>query len=232
MKILFLAPYPAGESPSQRYRFEHYLRFLNEYGINYTYKVFLSRKAWDIFFVRGNFFRKLSALISGFARRWLLMFTIRRYDFVYIHRETAPLGPPVFEWIIARLFRKKIIYDFDDAIWIPIASVHNRIALRLKWFSKVGTICRWSYKVSVGNDFLADFARKYNQHVFVVPTVVDTERSHNRIKDQQGAELVVGWTGTLTTLKYLDVVIPVLQRLQDRIDFLFLVIANVDPQLP
>ena len=54
MKILFLAPYPAYESPSQRYRFEHYLENLKQEGVDYTYKPFLSLKAWANFFQRGH----------------------------------------------------------------------------------------------------------------------------------------------------------------------------------
>lgn len=232
MKILFLAPYPAYESPSQRYRFEHYLGYLTEEGIGYDYIPFLSNRGWKIFFSKGNVLRKVMAVGGGFLRRWLLMFRIRKYDFVYIHREAAPTGPPVFEWIIAKLYRKKIIYDYDDAIWVPVASEHNKIARYIKWFSKVKTICKMAYKVSAGNAFLADFANPWCRRVLVVPTVVDTEQSHNRLQVQDAEQTVIGWTGTFSTLKYLDQLVPVLQRLQEKYAFTFLVIANKDPQLP
>jgi glycosyltransferase involved in cell wall biosynthesis len=233
VNILFLAPYPAHESPSQRFRFEHYLDYLRQKGISFRYSPFLGNSTWEIFFKPGNYWRKLAGLSAGFARRWLLMFTIGKYDFIYIHREAAPMGPPVFEWIIAKLYRKKIIYDFDDAIWIPVSSQYNKIARYFKWFSKVRTICRWSYKVSAGNQFLADYAAQYNRNVVVVvPTVVDTEDVHNRIQDQATASPVIGWTGTFSTLKFLDLVVPVLRRLQEQFSFTFVVIANRDPGLP
>lgn len=232
MKILFLAPYPAFESPSQRYRFEHYLDILNEKGISYVYKPFLSKRAWAYFFLPGNFFKKGFAVFAGFMRRWGLMFTIGKYDYVYVHREAAPAGPPVFEWIIARLYRKKLIYDFDDAIWVPVVSQSNRMARFIKWPSKVASVCRMSYKVSAGNDFLAEFAGKYCKNVVVVPTVVDTNKVHNKLQDQNTESPVIGWTGTFSTLKYLDLVLPALQRLQSRYDFSFVVIANKDPELP
>jgi glycosyltransferase involved in cell wall biosynthesis len=160
------------------------------------------------------------------------MFRMGKYDFVFIHREAAPIGPPLLEWIIARIHRKKIIYDYDDAIWIPSVSSSNKIALHFKWFSKVKRICRMSYGVSAGNQYLANYARRYCKNVFVIPTVVDTEKIHNKKQDQQVAKPAVGWTGTITTLKYLDIVIPALQRLQEEIDFTFIVIANNDPQPP
>ncbi len=231
MKILFLAPYPAYESPSQRYRFEHYLDKLKQDGIDYTYKPFLSLKAWTYFFQPGHVMKKTGAVLAGFCRRWGLMFTIHRYDFVYVHREAAPIGPPVFEWIIAKIFRKKIIFDFDDAIWIPVASQHNRMAKFIKWPSKVATICKLSYKVSVGNSFLAEFAKKYCKDVHIVPTVVDTEAVHNKMQNQDIENPVVGWTGTITTLQYLQLAVPALLKLQEKVDFSVVVIANFDPQL-
>jgi hypothetical protein len=34
----------------------------------------------------------------------------------------SPFGPPVYEWVLAKILRKKIIYDFDDAIWLTDAN--------------------------------------------------------------------------------------------------------------
>lgn len=232
MKILFLAPYPVKEAASQRYRFEHYFPYLDSKGISYEYKPFLGNKAWKIFFTPGNTWTKLTGIAGGFLRRWMLMFKISKYDYVYVHREAAPAGPPIFEWIISRVFRKKMIYDFDDPIWIPFSSQYNKIPAWLRWFSKVGTICKWSYKVSAGNDYLANFALKHNKQVVIIPTVVNTESIHNRLQDHKNDRMVIGWTGSFSTLKYLDIVLPVLKDLQDRHDFSFLVIADVDPQLP
>jgi glycosyltransferase involved in cell wall biosynthesis len=231
MKILFLAPYPAYESPSQRYRFEHYLESLQEQGIAYSYKPFLSKWAWTFFFQPGHYLKKIIAVSTGYLRRWGLMFTIGRYDFVYVHREAAPVGPPVFEWIISKLYRKKMIFDFDDAIWVPVVSQSNRVARLIKWPSKVASICNMSYRVSAGNHFLADFARKYCRNVIVVPTVVDTEKTHNKLQQQEIDNPVVGWTGTFSTLKYLDVVLPAIKSLQEKYNFPFVVIANKDPEL-
>jgi len=162
------------------------------------------------------------------------MFKAPRYDFIFIHRECAPLGPPVFEWLLAKVLRKKIIYDFDDAIWLPNTSDENKIASALKWHGKVSDICRWSYRVSCGNAYLADYARQFNSNVVVNPTTIDTLYLHNPAlytPRQASQPVVIGWTGTHSTLKYLQPLLPVLQRLEkkyaDRIRFL--VIANKAP---
>lgn len=232
MKILFLAPYPPGKSPSQRYRLEHYLQNLEQSKIKYTYRAFIGDTAWEYFFLPGNYLKKAGTVLMGFVKRFFQLFTLYKYDFVYVHREITPIGPPVFEWIITKAFRKKIIYDFDDAIWIPVTSENNKTVSGFKNFSKVGKICKWAYKVSVGNNFLGDFARKYNSAVFIVPTVVDTDNTHNKLQNQHTAAPLIGWTGTFSTLKYLSIVLPVLEELQEKYDFTFIVIADKDPALP
>ncbi len=102
----------------------------------------------------------------------------------------------------------------------------------LKNHGKVASICSWAHTVSVGNDFLAAFARRYCRNVIVIPTVVDTENVHNRMQDQNTNQPGIGWTGTFSTLKYLDLVLPALQELQKRHPFIFIVIADRDPNLP
>ncbi len=231
LSVFFIVPAPPGISPGQRFRFELYLEELERNNIRYQLSHFYSPEGWRTLYRHGNRFRKLASVLTGCLRRWLDLFRALPYTYIYIYREAAPLGPPFFEWCWARLFRKKIIYDFDDAIWIPVTSEYNKMASRLKNFSKVGRLCRWSYRVSAGNEFLASYARKFNERVSVVPTVVNTDTGHNRIQDQSSEHPAIGWTGTFSTLPYLDGVLPVLQELQEKIDFDFYVIADKDPAL-
>ena len=215
--IIFLCPYPIGQAPSQRFRFEQYFEILRASGFRVTVAPFLSVGGWQVLYQPGNYFKKLLALSRGFCLRWWQLFTLPAYHYVFIHREAAPLGPPVFEWIISNLFRKKIIYDFDDAIWIPNTSHVNRAVAFLKGHGKVKHICSWSYKVSVGNDYLGNFAAKWNKQVVYNPTTIDTETLHNPAlypsKNKTG--LCIGWTGSHSTLKYLDELIPVFMQLQE-----------------
>ncbi|WP_354579919.1 glycosyltransferase family 4 protein [Hymenobacter sp. UYP22] len=177
--------------------------------------------------------RKALGIIGGFLRRFLLLAAVPRADYVFIHREASPIGPPIFEWMIAKVFRKRIIYDFDDAIWIPNTSAANSIVAGVKWHHKVGSICRWAYKVSCGNTYLRNYARQFNANAVVNPTTIDTEHLHNQVRNQQQpGPLVIGWTGTHSTLKYLEQVVPVLARLEHEFEFEFRVISNEPPQLP
>ncbi len=230
--IYFLAPSAPGISPGQRFRFEHYLGLLSEKGYKIRISSFYSLNGWRSLYKSGNKFRKVRAVLAGLFRRLGDLFRIPFYDYVYLYREAAPIGPPFFEWVITRLLRKKVIYDFDDAIWIPVVSEYNKAASGLRNFGKVEKICRWSYKISVGNQFLAGFASQHNARVILIPTVVDTTNGHNRMQDQETVHPAIGWTGTFSTLPYINLVLPVLQRLQEKIPFTFFVIADKDPELP
>jgi glycosyltransferase involved in cell wall biosynthesis len=68
----------------------------------------------------------------------------------------------------------------------------------------------------------------------VNPTTIDTEHLHNKVRDQAApGRLVIGWTGTHSTLKYLDQVVPALAQLEaEGLDFEFRVISNQPPTLP
>ena len=230
--IYFIVPAPTGISPGQRFRFEQYCSFLKEKNISFTISSFYSLSAWQVLYTSTSKTKKILAVLTGFLKRVADLFKVWHYSYVYVYREAAPVGPPFFEWFIAKILRKKIIYDFDDAIWIPFKSEYNHAASGLKSFGKVAKICRWSYKISVGNQFLATYAEKYNSNVYIIPTVVDTEAVHNNLQDQQTQTPSIGWTGTFSTLKYLDLILPALQRLQVCYDFIFFVIADKDPHLP
>jgi glycosyltransferase involved in cell wall biosynthesis len=228
--VLFVLPYPLHHAPSQRFRVEAYFELLRENDIAFDTHCFFDAHAWSILYKGGSSLQKITAVVKGFVKRaWKVLFDVQKYDYVFIHREAAPLGPPVFEWLLAKVHRKKILYDFDDAIWIPNVTESNRLARSVKCFWKVGKICQWSHTVSAGNQFLKTWAEQYSNTVVLNPTCVDTVNKYNRCQQRRGDRPVIGWTGSHSTLKYLDLIYPVLQRLEREFDFDFLVICNEAP---
>ena len=228
--VLFLLPYPLHRAPSQRFRVEAFFEGLQKENIVFDSATFLDEAAWKVLYQHGSGFQKGWAVVKGFLKRfYTVCFKAYRYDYIFIHREASPLGPPIFEWLLAKVLRKKLIFDFDDAIWIPNVSESNKLTRSVKCFWKVAYICKWSYKVSAGNAYLARFAKKYNKEVTIVPTCVDTEHRFNKLQIQEVVKPVIGWTGSHSTLKYLDTLVPVLQKLEQKYDFTFLVICNHQP---
>ncbi|MBS1781645.1 MAG: glycosyltransferase [Bacteroidetes bacterium] len=231
--VLFIVPYPIHRAPSQRFRIELYEPALQENGIQYRIAPFMDEATWAIIFKPGHHFAKLKGIIKGYGRRIVHLFDSLKYDYIFVHREAAPLGPPVWEWIVVHLFRKKIIFDFDDAIWIPRITKGNGIARWFKSFGKTKYLCRWATIVTGGNNFLNQFATQNGAKTTIfLPTVVDVVHKHNKVKKHHAGKPIVGWTGSHSTLYYLDDFVPSLQALQTEYDFTFLVIADKCPDLP
>jgi len=229
-KILFIVPYPVKRAPSQRFRVELFEPYLKEAGIPYTISSFIDESTFNILYKQGGTFRKAGGIIKGFLRRIKNAFwDVHQYTHVFIHREAAPVGPPIFEWIIAKLWGKKTIYDFDDAIWIPNTSRENKVAALLKANWKVKYICKWATTVVAGNDYLCSFAKKYNPNVACIPTCVDVEKGHNRLKEHKHDSIVIGWTGSHSTLGFLETLLPTLWDLHKEFSFTLLVIADKKP---
>ncbi|MGK7390864.1 MAG: glycosyltransferase [Candidatus Cyclobacteriaceae bacterium M2_1C_046] len=231
MRIIFIIPYPYNKAPSQRFRFEQYLNFLKERNFKYTISSFLDVEGWNWLYKKGSLLKKIYYLINGFWKRLIILLQIHNYHYIFIHREVTPFGPPWFEFLAAKILKKKIIYDFDDAIWLKDPDEKGTLLAKLKWKSKVASICRWSYKISAGNEYLANYAKQYNQNVNIIPTTIDTENYHNPEAYKKSARdlLTIGWTGTHSTLQYLNLILPVLKRLEQEAEFRFLVIANKNP---
>ena len=225
--ILFITPYPKGKAPSQRFRFEQYLDFL---ALDFSIEehAFWDNKSWDNLYKGSNLILKIYSFIFAFFKRFLLLFSVSKFDYIFIHREATPVGPPFVEFIIAKVLNKKIIYDFDDAIWIHNVSDKNKAVKYLKSNWKVKYICKWSYKVVCGNHFLASYAQKQNKNVVVIPTTIDLNY-HKKPIVSKPVKTTIGWTGTHSTLKHLNIIIPIIEKLEEKFDFDFIIISDKKP---
>ncbi|MEP4594736.1 MAG: glycosyltransferase family 1 protein, partial [Cyclobacteriaceae bacterium] len=136
-KILFIAPYPTGLAPGQRFRYEFYYDLLREKKLQFQTQNLLTVSDYQILYQNGKGVKKLLAITQGLLRRVFLMFRVRKFSHIFLFREAFFFGPPIFEWIIAKVLRKKIIYDFDDAIWMADGTEESTLWRWIKWRSKV-----------------------------------------------------------------------------------------------
>jgi hypothetical protein len=150
----------------------------------------------------GRFAAKASGLLRAFLRSLPHVVRVRRYDAVLIFRTIMIAGPALLERMIQALGRP-VIYDFDDAIFLLHTSDANRRYGWLKFPGKTSAICGLSTHVVVGNSYLADYARRYNANVAIIPTSVDTEVyqpiKNLAKKNGSNGRLVIGWTGSSTS---------------------------------
>jgi len=124
------------------------------------------------------------------------------------------------------------VYDFDDAIYLPYVSPTNRYLSYLKFPWKTGTLCRIARAVVAGNQHLADYASRYNDRVFVVPSTVSLREYGERPVPAADRIPVVGWTGSHSSVPYLSVVREALQELRRRRAFRLLIIGVEPFEIP
>jgi glycosyltransferase involved in cell wall biosynthesis len=223
IRVVAMTPYPQGRAPGQRYRIEQWAPLLREEGIEVVFSPFLPPAAMDVLYRPGHVARKIGETARGYFGRLAEALRRRPADVVFVYREVALLGPPVLERLLA--WRVPLVLDFDDAIYLRDTSRANAWSrvLKAKW--KTQTICRVASHVTVGNEFLARFARQHARAVTVVPTTIDTDRYDMRPRPENPRP-VVGWTGSATTVPYLATVAPALQRLSERQEFELRVIGG------
>jgi glycosyltransferase involved in cell wall biosynthesis len=214
-RILFVSAHPRGFAPSQRFRFEQYVDFLADHGFETTFSPIVRPDEYPLLYAPGNTPRKARIFARGLATR--LAQSLRRTgaDAAIVQREAIQLGTTVFESALARS-RAKLVFDFDDAIWLADASPANRRMAWLKRPGKASRLIALADQVWAGNGYLAGYARRFNADVQVVPTTVDTERHRPPPHRPVDGPVCLGWTGSPSTIKHFELVVPVLLRLRER----------------
>jgi glycosyltransferase involved in cell wall biosynthesis len=224
MRLLAIVPNLFDTSPGQRFRIEQWEPLLKQRGVEIVYHSFEDEELHASLYKQGNLAKKLRLIAQACGRRMAAARNVKEYDAIYLFREAALLGPPIFE----RLFHRSqvpIIFDFDDAIFVPYVSPSNGYLSYLKFPAKTKTICRLSSHVMAGNSYLADYARQVNDKVTIVPTTIDTEkyRLEERIENEMP---VIGWSGSYSTVQHLDTLREALRSLAKRERFRLRVIGT------
>lgn len=228
-KILAIVQHRKGRSPGQRFRFEHFIPYLEQNGFKIEFSNLLNENDDKNFYAKGNILKKVIIIIKSFLHRFKDLKKAAYFDVVYIYREAFWLGTVFFEKKLKKR-KTKIIYDFDDAIWLNDTSDGNKKFAWLKSNTKTGAICKIADLVITGNKYLADYAKNFNTNVIIIPTTIDTNY-HKPIEiKKDNYKICIGWTGTETTLKHFDIAIPVLKKLKDIYgeQIYFKVIVNTD----
>ncbi len=225
MRLLALVPSVYDTSPGQRYRIEQWEPLLRKRGVEITYAPFESPELHALLYKPGNVGRKLSQVVDGISRRFSTLRSLRDYDVIYVFREAALLGPPFFERRIQRS-GVPMVFDFDDAVFVSYRSPTNGYLSYLKFASKTKAICRMAAHVMAGNPYLAEYARRVNSNVTVVPTTIDTEKYTVTEKTEEPDVPTIGWTGSFSTVQHLDTLRSALQKLARQANFRLRVIGT------
>jgi len=219
INVLALSPIPE-EGAGCRFRIAQYMPYLASAGIDVTLDSLFTPDFFRLVYKPGRYVRKAVTFAGLSLRRLDVLRDLGRFDLILLYREMFPIGPALVERFIAMRPRPPVVFDFDDAIFLPSVSDANRLIGALKQPGKVASIIRHSSHVIAGNDYLAAYARRFNQAVTMIPTCVDTTQFRPSTAaaagtpPEAGREPVVGWIGSPTTAGYIRTLAGVFERVR------------------
>lgn len=214
-KILLIASHRTGRSPNQRFRFEHYFTYWKSKGYEVSVSSFITANDDQYLYQKGHFFRKLFIAIKSVLHRVADLTRIRRYDLIIVVRESLLTRSTFFEKF-ARKSGIPMIYDFDDAIWLPNVSESNRKLTWLKKPSKTRNSISYASLVIAGNSFLKEYALQFNSNVIVIPTTLDTIY-YKPLENKPCNDFVtIGWSGSPTTIGHFRIAEKALEIIKEK----------------
>jgi glycosyltransferase involved in cell wall biosynthesis len=214
-KVLIICLHRKDRSPGQRFRYEQYLSFLEKNGYQFDISILLNEKDDKAFYVKGNYFRKILIYLKTLMIRTRDWFRMNRYDIIFIYRDALVTGSTFFEKRFARS-KAKLVFDFDDSIWLENVSEANKKLAFLKNASKTGKIISLCDLIFAGNQYLADYAAKFNKNISIIPTTIDTAIYIPGKKTTGKERVCIGWSGSITTIQHFATAIPALKRIKDK----------------
>ncbi|RMG58027.1 MAG: glycosyltransferase [Deltaproteobacteria bacterium] len=221
MKVICLAK-TGPKGPASRYRIYQYIPHLRERGMDVEVLPAFPDRYVDLAGspAAGASAQRSLLVIAGFLRRLGHFARAMRADLVVIEREFFPAFPPLFEMLL-RVFRRGYILEFDDAIFLSFGR-------RMKYPVTV----KMARRVIVGNEYLARYARQFNDRVEVVPTVVDSSRYVPREDYRLSSPPRIGWVGLPYNFPHLRMVSPALKKVCEKWEARLVVFSGRSPDLP
>ncbi len=140
-------------------------------------------------------------LLSTLKRLYQLLFFAPKADVVLIQKQSIPKVKMTF---LKRLHKKgiRIVFDVDDAVYLSSRDNSSMIA----------TI---SDAVICGNNNLYTYYSKYNNNVYIIPTVENTNL-YKKYWRNTFDNKKIGWIGSKSTVSNLELVVSPINRIIKR----------------
>jgi glycosyltransferase involved in cell wall biosynthesis len=229
IRLLVLTQKAEGIAPNQRFRIEQWAPHLaRDHGISVHFEPFETPELTRVIYEPGRTLDKARHLLASARRRWRVLRRADAYDAVLVLREAMMIGGPWLERALARR-GLPLIYDFDDVIWRANPEGRNGMLalVRMPW--KTGAICALASAVTVGNEHLASYARRFSRHVHLVYTSVDVDQYPALPEPASDVPFTVVWAGSPTTRPNLETIRPALDALALRRPVRLRVICDAAP---
>jgi glycosyltransferase involved in cell wall biosynthesis len=213
--------------PSSRYRIFQFLPHLQAEGIDCAVDPLFDEAYFDILAMRPSIRLMLTIpyVLARFLKRLWHLLILGKRDLIVVEGQLFPYLPPLAERLL-RWCGYPVVIEMDDAIYLTRGHA-----------KKMPVLLAMANGAIVGNEQLASYARQFSPQVWVVPTVVDTDRfvpKRQFIGPSVGPShdiITLVWMGLAYNLKYLGMLAPALRALQSRFHLRLRVVCSRPPQL-
>ncbi len=142
------------------------------------------------------------------------------YDLIWLQKKM----PDFSKYLILKLNKKPIIFDFDDNLIVRMKLKNGSYKSKTREV-KFFFIKNLSTGFTCGNKFLEDLVKKTNKPTIIYPTPVpiNVPKKNFSIKNKK---IKIGWIGLSGGFMYLDKIFPQLQKLHKELDFQLVIISD------
>ena len=228
MRAFFVTQYGA-LAASSRTRVLQYLPFLRQQGIDADVLTVLPDHAisGSQLDVRRQPLRKMLYYLWAAWRTWSCGLRTwwhgRSRDLLFVQKV---IFPPPIRWLL-RHMSTPVVYDFDDAIFTTEVRSGHWLA-RVKESrnaSGVPAMLGLADLAVVENEYTAEFARQHCDVLQITGPIDTTSYAEIRSRVADTDPFTVGWIGSGSTVAYLELIAPVLQRLARELNLRLLVVG-------
>jgi len=201
--------------PSSRYRVFQFLDLFKMEGVDVHIQSLFDDSYFQ--FLRSQSsskkkFRKVAYVASRFEKRRKALGSANP-GLTVIEQQLFPYLPFFLE---KPFLPERYVLEMDDAIYLT----HPK---------KIPELIRNAHGIIVGNETLAEYSRKWNQNVHVIPTVLDTDWFLPPEKKEED-KIKIGWSGLEYNFKYLRQLRQVFLYLATTYPVEIVILSGSEPQ--
>ena len=229
-KILVVCPYPVNSMAGQRLKYEQFIKYWEEENYIVDISPFMSWKLLSVAHKKGHLYTKITGTIRGLIKRVFEIPKLKQYDIIYLFMYVNPVGGPYLEKIYRKL-SKKLVYDLEDNGFMK---PNKEISQKLRSLEKTQFLVKTADHVITSSPALNDACVAINhfKKSTYISSSIDAERFTQVNQFTNDKKVVVGWTGTVTTQNFLDLLRPIFIELKKIRDFKLIVIGNFEYSFP
>lgn len=149
-------------------------------------------------YIESGFQPSHITISGGLTPFFKALYHASKSDIVILVRKTFP--SPLF-WLLRKV-SKKLIFDFDDAIFCNTDGSYSKT--RMERF--INTVSQCDY-VFAGNRYLAETTQKFQTKTTVIPTSLDTQKYNQQIVNKDH-DFTLVWIGSKSTKKFIVTILP------------------------